>query len=168
MVDIYIILIINRKMNYRKGKEKELLIFDCFPSWITGAWLLYPFILMYIWKTNEINVWTPLRMKYKKVFFWGGVREREVSWAGRGIRRGRERIISRLHAQPNMGLKLMTLRSWPKLKSRVRCLTYWATQTPQDPYDLRKPGQGLDVWLLPFGSILSLNSNFLLSKSPKT
>ena len=30
--------------------------------------------------------------------------------------------------EPNMGLDLMTLRSWPELKSRVGHLTKWATQ----------------------------------------
>ena len=32
--------------------------------------------------------------------------------------------------EPNMGLELITLRSRPELRSRVGCLTYWATQAP--------------------------------------
>ena len=49
-----------------------------------------------------------------------------------GVERGRERILSRLHAQhgTDMGLDLMTLRSGPELKSRVVCLTGRATQVP--------------------------------------
>ena len=32
--------------------------------------------------------------------------------------------------EPNTGLKLVTSRSRPELRSRVRCLTDWATQAP--------------------------------------
>ena len=38
---------------------------------------------------------------------------------------------STLSPEPNMGLDLMTLRSWRKRKSRVGCLTDRATQAPQ-------------------------------------
>ena len=49
---------------------------------------------------------------------------------GWGRRREGEKILSRLHTQPDRGLALTTLRSWPELKSRVRCLSDWATQAP--------------------------------------
>lgn len=35
-----------------------------------------------------------------------------------------------LSTEPDAGLDLTTLRSWPELKSRVRYLTYWTTQSP--------------------------------------
>ena len=34
--------------------------------------------------------------------------------------------------EPNVGLELMTLRSRPELRSRVRCLTNKAIQVPQE------------------------------------
>ena len=37
---------------------------------------------------------------------------------------------SSLCREPNMGLNHIALRSWPELKSRVRCSTKWATQEP--------------------------------------
>ena len=45
----------------------------------------------------------------------------------------RERLSkdSPLSREPNSGLNLMTLRSRPEPKSRVRCLTGAATQVPQ-------------------------------------
>ena len=53
---------------------------------------------------------------------------------------GRERILSRLHAQCSawcgarhgavLGLNPITLGSWPEPKSRVRHSTDWATQVP--------------------------------------
>lgn len=36
-----------------------------------------------------------------------------------------------LSMEPDTGLSLRTLRSWPELKSRVRCLTDWTTQASQ-------------------------------------
>ena len=61
-------------------------------------------------------------------------REREWVQAGEGQReRWRERIPSRLHAvsmEPDMGLDVTTVRSWPELKSRVRGLT----EPPRCPY----------------------------------
>jgi len=38
---------------------------------------------------------------------------------------------SAFRAEPDVGLNLMTVRSWPELKSRVGGLTNWATQAPQ-------------------------------------
>ena len=35
-----------------------------------------------------------------------------------------------LSVEPDVGLSLMTLRSWPEPKSRVPRLTEWATQAP--------------------------------------
>ena len=69
------------------------------------------------------------------------LRERERKWereharAEEGQReRRRERIPSRVctvSPGPDVGLSLTTMRLWPELKSRVRCLTDWATQAPQ-------------------------------------
>ena len=44
-----------------------------------------------------------------------------MSRRGRGKGRKGERISSRLHAELDMGIDLMTLRSGPELKPRVRC-----------------------------------------------
>ena len=43
---------------------------------------------------------------------------------------------------PNLGLDLMTLRSWPRLKSRVGHLTDWATQEPLKINSSRHLGSG--------------------------
>ena len=42
--------------------------------------------------------------------------------------RGNPKQTPPLSAEPNVGLNLMTLRSWLKPKLRVRHLTDWATQ----------------------------------------
>lgn len=51
----------------------------------------------------------------------------EPGWEGREVARGRgrDRILSSLHdsTEPDARLDLMTLRSSPELKSRVRQLT---------------------------------------------
>jgi len=49
--------------------------------------------------------------------------------AGRGAEGKGERQIPR-RSQSLTGLHLMTLRSWPERKWRVRCSTDWATQVP--------------------------------------
>ena len=54
--------------------------------------------------------------------------ERELREKSRG--RGTSRLL--LSAEPNVGFDLMTLRSWLGPKSRLRCLTNWATQVTQD------------------------------------
>ena len=40
--------------------------------------------------------------------------------------------------EPDVGLDLTTVRSWPKPKSRVRHLTNWATHAPQDTSHLKQ------------------------------
>ena len=57
---------------------------------------------------------------------------REVMSRGRGKGRGRESQADSPWAQTPMQarLDLMILRSWPEPKSRVECLTAWATQDP--------------------------------------
>ena len=57
------------------------------------------------------------------IYFWG---EKE-STSGRGVEGEAD---SPLNRESNLGLHLMTLRSWSELKARVRCLTNWATQAP--------------------------------------
>ena len=53
----------------------------------------------------------------------------------RGRGRAREKrkslVDSLLSTESDAGLQLTTLRSWPELKPRVRCLTNWATQVSQ-------------------------------------
>ena len=45
--------------------------------------------------------------------------------------RGKEPLVaSALSLEPDTGLELMTLRSWPKLQPRVGHLATWATQAP--------------------------------------
>ena len=54
--------------------------------------------------------------------FWERERERERASTSRGgAEREGERIPSRLHSNS------WTMRAWPELKSRVGCLTNWAT-----------------------------------------
>ena len=68
-------------------------------------------------------------------FFWERERGWAHAWAGGGEAVGgaegeEERTLSRFHlrlsAEPEAGLDVMTLRSWPELKSRVKHLTDWA------------------------------------------
>ena len=65
----------------------------------------------------------------KFVFFWERERERErereSAWVGEG--RGRER-----KRKSEAGLNVRTVRSWPEPKSRIRCLTNWATRELQE------------------------------------
>ena len=59
--------------------------------------------------------------------------ERECVCASRGRDRGRRRereTDSLLNAEPNPGLHLTTLRSWPELKLRIGCSTNWVIQAP--------------------------------------
>ena len=43
---------------------------------------------------------------------------------------GKGQANSALSTEPNVGFDLLTLRSWPEQKSRVRCSTDWGTQAP--------------------------------------
>ena len=54
------------------------------------------------------------------------VKKREREHRGGGSEREREnpQADSLLSTKPYTGLNLRTLRSWPELKSRVRCLTH--------------------------------------------
>lgn len=52
----------------------------------------------------------------------GGENERE-----RDKDRDRDKQTPYWAWSPDSGLDLMTMRSWPETKWRVRCLTYWAT-----------------------------------------
>ena len=74
--------------------------------------------------------------------FWEREREweRERAWACAWVEGGAEgegevvresQADSLLSTEPDAGLNLTTLRSWPELKSTVRRLTGWATQVPQ-------------------------------------
>ena len=60
------------------------------------------------------------------------LRERTTCWQqARGAEREGEKesqASSVFSAEPNTGLSLMTVRSWPEPKSRVRYLTDWDTQ----------------------------------------
>ena len=46
---------------------------------------------------------------------------------------------STLCAEPDAGLRLTTVTSWPKLKSRVRHSTKWVTQVPLNVHSLNAP-----------------------------
>ena len=48
-----------------------------------------------------------------------------------------------LSVEPNTGLDVTTLRSWPEPKSRVECFTKWATQVPPYPVLGPCPGGGV-------------------------
>ena len=56
----------------------------------------------------------------------------ERTWWGGAEREGERETQADfpLNVEPSAGLDLMTLRSWPEWKSRVRCLTDWATHAP--------------------------------------
>jgi len=60
-------------------------------------------------------------------------------WGAEG---GREsQADSLLSVEHSLGLILTTLRSWPELRSRVGCLTNWATQVPQERHKLKPSGR---------------------------
>ena len=65
----------------------------------------------------------------KKIIY---LREREKGheWKEQKERERDSQADSMLSAEPDPGLDLMTLRSWPKLKPRVRYLTNCTTQAP--------------------------------------
>ena len=81
-----------------------------------------------------------------KVYFW----EREQAGEGqreRARERERERIKSRLwlSAQsPMQGLNPRTVRSWRESRSRVRRLTDWATQVPENLLHFNLSIQGVE------------------------
>ena len=54
----------------------------------------------------------------------------EHEWEGQEEREKEPEADSTLTMEPNTGLDLMTLKSWPELKPRVRSLTNCATQVP--------------------------------------
>ena len=80
---------------------------------------------MYLKVAKRINMFLSLFIYFE--------RERASTWAGEG-QRERERESqagSLLSAQSLMpGLNSRTARSWAEPKSRVGCLTNWATQAP--------------------------------------
>ena len=78
--------------------------------WITSSVRNY-----FIWGINILYF-----NRFFIIIFW----EIEDEW-GRG--RGRERTPS---VEPDTGLELTTLGSWPEPNSRVRRSTDWATQVP--------------------------------------
>ena len=90
--------------------------------------------------SREIMTWAEVRCLIdwatqapRKIFiyFWDRERERE---SREGAEREGDREFqadSKLLAQsPSRGLNPWIARSWPELKSKVRCLTDWATQVP--------------------------------------
>ena len=86
----------------------------------SGSWNFHTSLTKY-WNIVETRGLLPY------LFLRGG----EGAWAhvhscerGRGRRRGRQRILSRLHDHlgARCGADLMTVRSWPEPKSRVRRL----------------------------------------------
>ena len=95
-----------------------------------GYVCIYMYILLYI-------LWKPYVSLLFFIFFFiiFSLWDREGAWRG-GAEWERERILSKFHTQHRTRCRagshgLLTLRSWPELKSRVRCLTDWVTQAPQ-------------------------------------
>ena len=70
-----------------------------------------------------------------RIFFYLCIYLRESVWA-RGAEGEREsQADSQVSMEPEAGLHLKTLRSWPELKPRVGHSTAWATQAPQLPVE---------------------------------
>ena len=66
-----------------------------------------------------------------KFIYFERQRERESAGASRGEAGRESQAVFTLSAQsPMQGSNSRTMRSWPEPKSRVRCLTDWATQAP--------------------------------------
>ena len=70
---------------------------------------------------------------------------------------------SLLNLKPHTGLHLVTLRSWPELKSRIICLTNWAIQAPQIlKLELKREGKAHQAKLLHETGVLKGCSPILL------
>ena len=63
--------------------------------------------------------------------------------------RGRGRIFSKLCVEPEVGLHLMTLGSWPELKSKVGCFNNWATREPWQWWFFSVAALLLESWVRP-------------------
>ena len=92
-------------------------------------WIYHPGIgiIDHVLKTvNKFKCCLPINLIFLDLFFLFRKREREREWGA-----GREsQVDSLLSVELNTGLDLMTLRSLPEPKSRVRCSIDWATQVP--------------------------------------
>ena len=72
-----------------------------------------------------------LFLKKDYIYLFERESEREWAWAGWRAEGERESQADSVPStEPNAGLHLTTLRSWPEPKSRVQRLTDWATQAP--------------------------------------
>ena len=107
----------------------------------TVLWGLDIIISAVLWGQGKASVNNSISfLNYRYLFIhWEREREREHAHGCMCVNRGRGSGIRRENLQqtpdwacPDMGLHLMTLRSWLELKSRVGCLTDWASQVPQN------------------------------------
>ena len=89
-----------------------------FSSFHVSKWMLECFVAVNYFSKDIIC------LAYALIFFL-------IEARGQG-QNDRKRILrsSKLSVEPDSRLDLMTLRSWPEPKSRVRGLTNWATQAP--------------------------------------
>ena len=82
-----------------------------------------PFVTFWgYWMSLRIYIYVCIFLRF--YLFW----EREV-WTWGEVEQESQGICP-LNMDPNVGFSLKTPRSWPEPKSRVGCLTNWATQVP--------------------------------------
>ena len=91
----------------------------CLTDWATQAprFLFYIKFIYLFWERECTNEW-----------------KRTTEWKGVGKGQRESQVGSMLSAlSPRQDLISGTRRSWPEQRSRVRCLTDWATQVSQGP-----------------------------------
>ena len=75
-------------------------------------------------KTLQQQVWR----RFSKWFIW---ERKHGGWEEQRERERESQANSEMSIEPDLGLGITNLRSWPELKPRVGCLTDWATKEPQ-------------------------------------
>ena len=83
-------------------------------------WATFPWKLAFIYLFSRFYLFLFRKKETERVG--------QVGIEGEGERQSK--AGSKLSVEPNIELDLMTLRSWPELKSRVGCLTNWAIHAP--------------------------------------
>ena len=93
-----------------------------FPDWLISLLSIqFTFVDVFLWLDSSIIFFNLLF-----IIVW----EREWKCVGRGRGRGRENLQQPPRSAGNpsdVGLDIVPLRSWPEPKSRVGCLTEWAS-----------------------------------------
>ena len=122
------------------------------------VWFTFQVLLSKLCKSHKINrelFSNFLFLKKDYIYLFERESERERAWAGWRAEGERESQADSVPStEPNAGLHLTTLRSWPEPKSRVGRLTDWATQVPPVFYFKRKCRRAtgwlsqLSSWLL--------------------